>query len=822
MRRHTKQDRIMVHMLAALLTVAGCLLCGGMAAGTVADKWETGKEGESEWMSEMSEWLTEEWLDPGADQEKGTEQTDGIEKESASEEISEAVSEGETDPETDSMESESASAEKSEGVSEGEMDPETDNMESEEMSEGVSEGETDPETDSMESESASEEMSEAVSEGEMETDGIEFESTSEEAEDTEHERMSENMSENAEEAESEKISEEAEMIIRGIHYNVSGEEGAYYRDENGRLWLRKGTGLYIRPAEGSAYNQGTALGSAEQDGSLEFCLKKAGENGAVLQESATAWESYYVDGEAPSAVIKAEGILENGILYSASEPAVQILVEPDAKSGLKRASYCVIPCTPDGTWQTRPDECTWYDCGNGQTVWLSEEGVFQIYVRTEDQVGNLAFSGSQPMCVDRTAPEIIVDGVQNHTANNGSVTIRVSCRDENYRSGSFRIALIGLNQGKIPLVQSQKEQADGADVLYYDFPQEKIYDDIYCMKITAEDKAGNKGEEELEFSVNRFGSVYDLSESTRELLSQFYLSAPEDIVFYETNIDYVGESEIYCRCDGTLRTLEQGRDYQVTMQGAEDTWKQYQYTIASSCFSQEGVYELLLTSGDQAANVSDTGMQEKRVVFALDKTSPGCTVSGISSGEIYEKETVNVYVTPYDNMGLSSLRVYCNSEMILEQTSPETDQTVQISLGEDEEWQTVQIYASDLAGNEYWTDEIPVYINQKTDEVPEYQKLELSAKESEAMKKSTDVSGQELENQNQKEQNAAGETDDSEARESGDTYEAPVGKKDDSGSKKLMERILKLSALRLFWPIGTAVFLLTIVVCTLAGSKRKR
>ena len=58
--------------------------------------------------------------------------------------------------------------------------------------------------------------------------------------------------------------------------------------------------------------------------------------------------------------------------------------------------------------------------------------------------------------------------------------------------------------------------------------------------------AGNKAEEMIEFSVNRYGSVYELSEETREKLGQYFLSKAEPITFYETNIDYVGESDIYC------------------------------------------------------------------------------------------------------------------------------------------------------------------------------------------------------------------------------------------------------------------------------------
>ena len=151
------------------------------------------------------------------------------------------------------------------------------------------------------------------------------------------------------------------------------------------------------------------------------------------------------------------------------------------------------------------------------------------------------------------------------------------------------------------------------------------------MLFRSEDLSGNVKEESLDFSVNRFGSVYDLSDETRKNLQQYYLTQAKDVVFYETNIDYIGQSNVYCRHDGTLQELEKGKDYRVTMQGNKDTWKQYCYTVPAGYFQEEGVYELLLSSKDRADNKSDTGLQEKRVAFVLDWSAPSCVEIGRAS-----------------------------------------------------------------------------------------------------------------------------------------------------------------------------------------------
>ena len=36
-----------------------------------------------------------------------------------------------------------------------------------------------------------------------------------------------------------------QKIERGKHYEIKGNDGAWYRDGNGHLWIRQGTGLYI-------------------------------------------------------------------------------------------------------------------------------------------------------------------------------------------------------------------------------------------------------------------------------------------------------------------------------------------------------------------------------------------------------------------------------------------------------------------------------------------------------------------------------------------------------------------------------------------------
>ena len=521
-------------------------------------------------------------------------------------------------------------------------------------------------------------------------------------------------------------------IQRGKDYEIRGDSNAWYRDAGDRLWVRSGSNVYVEPAGGAQYNRGGSVRNVTQDGSLTFQLSQTDEQGRVTHISELQKEPYYVDGEAPEAVLRAEGVQKNGTTYAAQSAAVQIAIEPDGKSGLKRAAYCVRRCgTEDDAGAG--NETDWLDCADGQQLAIQEEGVWQVYVRTEDQVGNLRFSKSEPICVDRTPPEIRIEGVLDQTANSGGVPIQISCQDPYYRQGSLEIVFQGANSGQVPQQKKTEESVEGASVEYFDFPEDKMYDDAYRLRVQAQDLAGNTTVRTLEFSVNRFGSVYDLSEQTKQTLEQYYLTEPSEIVFLETNIDYVGESEIFCRKNGELKQLKRGTDYQVMMQGSRDSWKQYQYTISAAYFKEEGVYELLLSSRDQAENESDTGLQGKRVTFVLDWTEPSCLVTGISEGETYEAERVTACFQPTDNVGIRFLRLYEDSELVKEVTERSAlEEPVKLDLDAGNDWKTIQVQVGDLAGNEYWSQEIPVYIGMGESAILPYEKVRASAREKEA------------------------------------------------------------------------------------------
>ena len=748
-------------------------------------------------------------------------------------EVSEAETEESEDNETEALATESETAEEFETeVSEAEIEesednetevPATESEAAEEFETEVSEAETEESEDNETEAPATE--SEATEEFETEVSEAEPEETEETETEIPEETEAETDPPQTEPRQPETESQPLQ-VQRGREYEIRGDENAWFRDDRDRLWVRAGSNVYVQALGTMDYGKGGSVSSVQEDGTLMFQLKQMEPNGQTARVSTLQKENYYVDAEAPAAVISGSGEEQNGVLYVAQAANLQVAIEPDGKSGLKKAAYCIRSSVGRPGSKAAGQQDIWKECTDGQQVAISEEGVWKVYVRTEDQVGNLKFSESAPICVDRTAPEITISGVSDQSANSGSLPIQISCEDAYYRPGSLKIQIHGSNGGKAPALKKSEESEQGCLVEYFDFPKEQSYDDTYTLTVEASDLSGNRTQKTAEFSVNRFGSVFDLALDTKKKLKQYYFRHPTDIVFLETNIDYVGASKIFCRENGEVRQLIRGTDYEVTMTGDASSWKQYQYRIPASSFQKEGIYELLLSSEDRANNQSDTGMQGKRVTFALDWTAPECLITGVKGGELCQTAVQTVCFWPQDNVGVRTLKIYKDSELYYQTDTVNTSELpVKIRLSESEEWQTLQAKVCDFAGNECWTPELAVYVNTKGAKTVPYQKQRRSAQEEEEQKQQSAILAPGTIRLHTALQLSA-------AGMSGEQYVAKAGqipdeKKENGQKKGEISAVTKLRQQerqrrgKLFLVFGGLLFLSTALVCILPVRKRK-
>lgn len=354
-------------------------------------------------------------------------------------------------------------------------------------------------------------------------------------------------------------------------------------------------------------------------------------------------------------------------------------------------------------WRTARDE-SWAELS------FLDDGIYQFRIAGTDLAGNpMEPYETERFVIDRTPPKIEITGVEHRSANPGPVTPRIQCSDRNYDLGQTSIRLEGVQNGTISFQGTREERTYGMDCQIEDFAYTQEMDDLYRLQVTACDLAGNQSEEEMVFSVNRFGSVYTLDERTNLLAGNrgiYYTSEEQELVVTETNVDTLVCKEITCNRDGALRTLTEGEDYTVRESGTDESWKQYEYTIFKNNFEEEGIYVLTIYSEDQARNASDNDTKGMRLEFAVDKTPPSILLSGVEDGGQYREEGREMTLDVEDNLCLTKMQARINGIPSTYYASEvlEAGGRIRLMTGSRNQWQTIQVTAWDAAGNQAFTD----------------------------------------------------------------------------------------------------------------------
>lgn len=310
--------------------------------------------------------------------------------------------------------------------------------------------------------------------------------------------------------------------------------------------------------------------------------------------------------------------------------------------------------------------------------------------------------------IDMTAPELEIQNIEDMSANNNVVAPRIVYNDTNYDDTRTRIIYEGYNKGEIDytengtVIRSEK----GAIIEMNDVERKQENDDIYIMKVTVYDKAGNMSEANKTFSVNRFGSVYTFEDERTQSLMQNggYTNTAHDIKVTETNVDTLEFQEISCSRDGELLPMNDGEQYEVEESGNEVTWKQYRYTMYKDSFEEEGRYIIKILSKDRATNISDNDTKGKKIEFIMDTTVPSVLISGVEENGRYQTDSQDVTVDAEDNVLLTRVQLYVNDKQVADYSdSKELMQSnlIDYSIAEQDYKQSFEVVAMDAAGNRY-------------------------------------------------------------------------------------------------------------------------
>lgn len=373
--------------------------------------------------------------------------------------------------------------------------------------------------------------------------------------------------------------------------------------------------------------------------------------------------------------------------------------------GLNERSVAVTTAREEGVSPT-PARSAFSGEGNvrNATIPFLEDGRYAFTVSCADYAGNQSATITiATFVIDTTEPEIRFDRVGNYSANKGDVAPAVLYRDANIDPNTCGVTIRGANRGDVTMPFAPSDGANGITWSFNNVPRERKYDDLYTMTAVVEDLAGNVKEENLVFSVNRFGSVYVISDDTRSMMEVDYVREPKAVTVTEINVDTLTKKDVTVSRDGDAERLTAGEDYNVRAQGTDETWKSFTYTVPETYFDNDGHYAVTIASVDRATNAQDNRSRDAAIDFTIDRTPPSIVAADIEDGATYEDDIHILTVNATDNMALKELRVFDNDVLIASYDSKQmkkSNGTQEIELMAKEDAREIRMVATDEAGNE--------------------------------------------------------------------------------------------------------------------------
>ena len=433
-------------------------------------------------------------------------------------------------------------------------------------------------------------------------------------------------------------------------------------------------------------------------------------------------EEFTVDKTIPTISVSYDNdSARNGSYYKASRTATITINEHNFNAG----DVKVTTTASDGR---TPGVSGWSGSGDRHTatVEFDSDADYTLDISYVDMAGNNAADYDQDrFTVDLTKPELKITGVQDKSANKGTVEPVISVSDTNYIASGVTLSLKGANRGKVDTSNmiSRTNAENGQIITFRNFGPDM--DDIYTLTAKSVDKAGNETVQSITFSVNRNGSAYSVNDSTKELLEKGFTNNPQDIVIEEVNVDTLEFIEISYSKDGKIVKLTEGKDYKVEAEGGKGQWKKYTYTIFASCFNEEGEYSINISSTDRAENISNNKVQSMDVDFVVDMTAPIMAVSNLENRGRYKENRHEYILNVKDNTKLVTVQVYLddklyktyrmeNGKLVNTEDPSEVlemeNGKVYLAIDSKNSYQKIKLVSTDAAGNVSETEDYNVLV----------------------------------------------------------------------------------------------------------------
>lgn len=462
----------------------------------------------------------------------------------------------------------------------------------------------------------------------------------------------------------------------------------------------------------------------------------------TFAEGTVLGDEFTIDGTAPKILVVFEDKDSDpmGSYYKGTRTATITIEEHHFNKELAKKGI-VITGSNDGTVvEVKPSD--WQNGQNSDiytaTAVFEQDADYKITVSYTDEAGNAGETKEHSFTVDTTDPtlDVLVNQKRGFNAYNGQVLPVISYNDINFDSNQVTITLTAANVSvSAPKINDDEliftlegetgQKIDwnahfesnvehyGQVVTFDDFPSGtdmSEFDDIYTLTVSVTDKSGRKSEQISNFSVNRYGSTYDI-ESVQNILGS-YVHNVTGVAVKEINPNELMNYSITLFKNNETILLNEGNDFSVQKSGDELEWHQYIYTIKDEIFADDGTYSLTFHSEDKAGNISENTLDTKNsdISFGVDNTPPLAVVANVENGKTYNVETLNAIMTANDNLVLFSVEVMLdgkslktwNSAQIAEINKIENPDDRLFSFdisGDSTDSHTLEVVCYDAAGN---------------------------------------------------------------------------------------------------------------------------
>ena len=417
------------------------------------------------------------------------------------------------------------------------------------------------------------------------------------------------------------------------------------------------------------------------DGEYNFgisCKDLAGLSSTAVSYQGLAPQRFTIDRTAPVISVVYDNMdAKNENHYKASRTATITITERNFEQSRLTIR---LTATDHGEAIKAPEISAWSSSGDTHTATIryDADALYSFDISYRDKAGNAAdrYRGDT-FYVDQTLPKVTLSGIADESANSekGDIGFVLTATDTNLDEFTPVITAVLMEDGQIVkrelAVGESKPIEDGMEFVVKNLPD----DGIYRITCTVTDKAGNAFEEItlyrkdgtaytakrtgaddlLTFSVNRSGSVYEMTSYTAALTEKYYVQrVTEEVAIVEINADPLISYVV------TLggKELQEGTDYTVSIEGGSGDWRKYTYHVQSTLFDAEGEYNLVISSVDGAENDAFSDVKGASIHFVVDRTAPVVAVSGLAAGGRYQTTKQQVTLIPTDDGGaLKSLRV---------------------------------------------------------------------------------------------------------------------------------------------------------------------